>query len=81
MTGPTRRGFGIVSQSQAFASHMPHHFRLQTTRAMSSTSANDLIKSSIAENKVMVFSKSYCPYCTSKFVRYVQLRVAWRLDI
>lgn len=32
--------------------------------AMASTEIQQLIKEAISQDKVVVFSKTYCPYCT-----------------
>ncbi|KAF7303664.1 Glutaredoxin [Mycena indigotica] len=37
-------------------------FRSPTT-SESSMAVKDLVESAIADNKIMIFSKSYCPYC------------------
>lgn len=43
--------------------------------ASSSTSAEDFTKNEISNNSVIVFSKSYCPYCTKTKELFQSLKV------
>ena len=43
--------------------------------ASSSSSASDFVTTAIADHKVVVFSKSYCPYCTKTKELLAQLNV------
>ena len=64
----TVRGFALVSHSVA-ARAAPVATTTTSPRSairmMSTASPMDFAKSEIADNKVVVFSKSYCPFCLS----------------
>lgn len=50
--------FGLAARGGAVTPSSSTVLRMSST-----TSPEELIKTSIAENKVVVFSKSYCPFC------------------
>ncbi|KAG0000847.1 thioredoxin reductase [Entomortierella chlamydospora] len=43
-----------------------------------STAVRALILAAIAENPVMIFSKSYCPYCTRVKALFDELKVVYK---
>jgi glutaredoxin 3 len=43
--------------------------------SMQMSSAEDFAKQEISKNKVVVFSKSYCPYCSATKALFEDLRV------
>lgn len=54
-----------------------------TDSGSSSVSMAEVIKKAIQQNKVMIFAKSYCPYCNNAAKLFDDLRVAyvrWDLD-
>ncbi|ORX92027.1 glutaredoxin [Basidiobolus meristosporus CBS 931.73] len=40
--------------------------------------AGEFIKNSIGENSVLIFSKSYCPYCARAKELFTNLKVAYK---
>lgn len=55
----------------------------QTKQAMKASTVAESTRAVIRENNVMVFSKSWCPYCTSVKTLFKELGVehgVWELD-
>ncbi|KAI0305058.1 thioredoxin-like protein [Russula brevipes] len=58
----SRRAFSVFSgmfSTSSVSSSNP------SPRQLKEMSAKDLVNQTVADNRVVIFSKSYCPYCTS----------------
>jgi len=53
-----RRGFSLFSALSPASSSNP------SPRQLKEIVAKDFVNQTIAENRVVIFSKSYCPYCS-----------------
>ncbi len=49
------------------------------TKRVIGASINDLVDNAIKNNKVMVFSKTYCPHCTNAKNALTQLNVKFEV--
>lgn len=54
----------LASSVSAFTRLAPRTFQTASVRAMTMLNPTEFAKVEIASNDIMVFSKSFCPYCT-----------------
>lgn len=54
----------FASSVGAFTRLAPRTFQTASVRAMTMLNPSEFAKVEIASNDIMVFSKSFCPYCT-----------------
>ncbi|GLC45029.1 hypothetical protein PLESTB_001461000 [Pleodorina starrii] len=66
----TRQAFSAASRLPARAAP-----RKLVVRTMASTTKADAIKATVADNKVVVYSKTHCPYCTRVKGLFTELKV------
>jgi glutaredoxin 3 len=82
-TAVTRGGLAVIggsqfpSRSTSFSSSTS--LSMAAASSSSSTAAADFAKSEIAKNKVVVFSKSFCPFCTATKKLLNEMKVDYTL--
>jgi glutaredoxin 3 len=64
-----------ISSASSFSAAHPSTKRAFSSTCLKMSSAADFAKSEIEQNKVVVFSKSYCPYCTKTKDLFASLKV------
>jgi glutaredoxin 3 len=90
IVAPTSSSRGLVVSSGGGAQQLPSRVSSLSFSSSSSTSLNmaksgasspatDFAKKEIANNKVVVFSKSYCPFCTATKNLLNELKVDYTL--
>jgi glutaredoxin 3 len=68
----------MLQQQQALVTH-PFSTTSSRLSMKASTSPTDFAKTEIANNKVVVFSKSYCPFCTATKTLLNEMKVDYTL--